>query len=58
MGGNGMGRKEHSFLSIPVKSQIFISAKLGGIEVNEIRFNDFFTKTPKLPLYIQFFILK
>ena len=24
----------------------------------DIRFNDFFTKTPKIPLYIQFFILK
>ena len=52
MGVNGIDRKEHSFLSIPVKSQIFIPPKLGGIGVNEIRFNDFFTKTPKLPLYI------
>ena len=25
---------------------------------NEIRFNDFFTKTPKVPLYFQPFILK
>ena len=32
--------------------------KLGGIEGNEIRFNEFFTKTPKIPLYIQPFILK
>ena len=26
--------------------------------MKEIRFNDFFTKTPKIPLYIQQFILK
>ena len=32
--------------------------KLGGMGKNEIRFNDFFTKTPKIPLYIQSFILK
>ena len=32
--------------------------KLGGMGGNEIRFNDFFTKTPKIPLYIQPFILK
>ena len=55
---NGMDRREHSFLSIPLKSQIFIPSKLGGMEGNEIRFNDFFTKTPKIPLYIQSFILK
>ena len=24
MGGNGIGRREHSFLSIPLKPQIFI----------------------------------
>ena len=29
MGGNGMGRKEHSFLSIPLKPQIFVSLKIG-----------------------------
>ena len=33
-------------------------SKLGGVGGNEIRFNDFFTKTPKIPLYIQPFILK
>ena len=32
--------------------------KLGGMRGNEIKFNDFFTKTPKIPLYIQLFILK
>ena len=32
--------------------------KLGGIGGNEIRFNEIFTKTPKMPLYIQPFILK
>ena len=55
---NGMGKKEHSFFSIPLKSQILIPLKLRGMRGNEIRFNDFFTKTPKIPLYIQLFILK
>ena len=53
-----MGRMKHSLFSIPLKSQIFISPKLGGMGRNRIRFNDFFTKTPKIPLYIQLFILK
>ena len=53
-----MGRREHSFLSIPLKFQIFISPKLGGMEGNEIRFNKFFTETFKIPFYIQPFILK
>ena len=53
-----MGRMEHSFLSIPLKPQIFFPPKLRGIGGNEIRFNDFFTKTPKITLYIQPFILK
>ena len=44
-----MGRRKHSFLSIPLKPQIFIPQKLGGIRGNEFRFNDFFTKTPKIP---------
>ena len=42
-----MGMREHSF-----------PPKLGGMGGNGIRFNDFFTKTPKIPLYIQLFILK
>ena len=37
-----MGRREHSFLSIFLKSQIFISPKLERIGDNEIRFNEFF----------------
>ena len=37
-----MGRREHSFLSILLKPQIFILPKLGGIRDNEIRFNEFF----------------
>ena len=54
-----MGKREHSFLSIFLKPQIFIPPKLGGMGGNEIRFNDFFfTKTPKILLYIQPFILK
>ena len=32
--------------------------KLGGMRGNKIKFNDFFTKTLKIPLYIQPFILK
>ena len=55
---NGMGKNEYTFFSISLKSQIFILLKLGGMRGNEIKFNDFFTKTPKIPLYIQPFILK
>ena len=50
-----MGRREHALLFIPLKPQIFIPPKIGG---NGIKFNEFFTKTPKIPLYIQLFILK
>ena len=32
--------------------------KLGRMGGNKIRFNDFFAKTPKIPMYIQLFILK
>ena len=52
MGGSGIDKREHLFLSIPLKSQIFITPKLGGIGGNEIKFNDFFTKTLKILLYI------
>ena len=31
-GGNGMDRKEHSFLSIPLKPQIFIPPEIGRNE--------------------------
>ena len=44
-----MGGREHSFLSIHLKPQIFIPLKLGEIRVNRIRFNEFFIKTPKIP---------
>ena len=47
-----MNMIKHSFLFIPLKSQIFTPLKLGGIEKNKIRFNEYFTKTPKIPLYI------
>ena len=50
-----MSRREQSFLSIPLKPQIFIPPEIGG---NKIKFNEFFTKTLKIPLYIQPFILK
>ena len=48
-----MGIMEHSFFFILLKLQISIPPKLGGIWGNEIRFNEFFTKTPKIHLYIQ-----
>ena len=35
-----MDRREHSFLFISLKSQIFIPSKLGRMGRNEIRFND------------------
>ena len=54
--GNGMDRREHSFLSIPLKPQIFIppppQKNWEGMDGNVIRFNEIFTKTPKIPLYI------
>ena len=53
-----MGRREHSFLSILLKPQIFMSFKLRGMGENRIRFNEFFTKTLIIPLHIQPFILK
>ena len=45
--GNGM---EHSFLPIIPNPKFSFSKKLGGIGGNEFRFNDFFTKRPKMPL--------
>ena len=53
-----MDRREHSFFYISLKSQIFVPPKLRGMGGNEIGFNKFFTKTPKIPLYIKHFILK
>ena len=50
-----MARREHSFLE---NLKFSFLLKLGGMGGNEIRFNDFFTKTPKIFLYIQPFILK
>ena len=32
VGGNIMGRREHSFLSIPLKPQIFIPSEIGRNE--------------------------
>ena len=55
---DAVSHRKHSFLFIPLKSQFFISPKLEGMGGNEIKFNNFFTKTPKIPLYIQTFILK
>ena len=53
-----MSKREHSFLSIPLKSQIFIPSEIGRNERIRIRFNEFFTKTLKISLYIQPFVLK
>ena len=39
-----MCEREHSFISIHLKPQIFIPLKLGGMRGNEIRFNEFFTQ--------------
>ena len=53
-----MDRREHSFLSIPLKPQILIPLEIRRNRGNGIRFNEFFTKTSKISLYIQPFILK
>ena len=55
--GNGMDKREHLFLSISLTSN-FHSLEIGRNEKNEIRFSKFLTKTPKIPLYIQPFVLK
>ena len=47
-----------NFSLFPKNLKFSFPLKLGGIRGNEIIFNDFFTKTPKIPLYIQPFILK
>ena len=48
-----MGKNEHSFLSILLKSQIFIPLKLGRLGGNKIRFNELFTKkSQNSPLYL------
>ena len=44
------------FLNEGLKPQIFILPKLGGMRGNEIKFNEFFTKSFKIPPYIQPFI--
>ena len=55
-----MNMKEYSFLSIFLKPQIFILLKIGRNEGGGMKLNlmIFFTKTLKIPLYIQLFILK
>ena len=57
MGGNGYEGTPIPLYSLKT-SNFHSPPKLGGMGGNEIRFNDFFTKTSKIPLYIQFFILK
>ena len=51
VGRNGMDRREHLFLSILLR-QFSFHSKLGGMGGNGIMFNEFFTKTLKIPLYI------
>ena len=46
-----IGRNTHFFL-FPYNLKFSFPLKLGGMRGNEIRFNEFFTKTPKIPLYI------
>ena len=47
-----IGGNTYSFL-FPQNFKFSFLQKLGGIEGNEIRFNEFFlTKTPKKPQYI------
>ena len=41
-----MGKREHSFLSIPLKSQIFIPLEIGRNGREWIKFNDFLQNTP------------
>ena len=50
-----MDRREHLFIFILLKSQIFISSKLEEMWGNKIRFNKFFTKTPKITLYFNLY---
>ena len=52
-----IGENTHSSL-FPENLKFLFPLKLGGMRGNKIRFNDFFTKTLKIPLYIQPFILK
>ena len=52
-----IGENTHSSL-FPENLKFLFPLKLEGMRGNKIRFNDFFTKTLKIPLYIQQFILK
>ena len=52
-----LGGNAHSSI-FPLNLKFLLPSKLGGIGGNRIRFNNFFTKTLKIPLYMQLFILK
>ena len=52
-----VGGNTHSSL-FPQNLKFLFLPKLEKIGGNEIRFNEFFTKTPKILLYVQPFILK
>ena len=47
-----MDMREHSFSSIFSKPIFFFTPNLGGIKGNEIKFNEIFTKNPKIALDI------
>ena len=49
-----IGRNTH----IPLKSQIFITRNWNELKEMKLDLMTFFTKIPKIPLYIQSFILK
>ena len=55
---NEIGRSEHSFFSVLLKLKFLFPPKLWGMWGNGIRFNEFFTKTLKIALYIQPFYFK
>ena len=46
-----MVKREHSFLHFPLKPQIFVPSKLGGMSGNGFRFNENFVK--RLANYIK-----
>ena len=56
--GSLSGREWNRYERTHIPLYYLIPLKLGGMGWNKIRFNEFFTKTLKIPLYIQLFVLK
>ena len=52
---NEIGRREHLFLSIPLKPQIFILPEIGWIGGNTLDLIIFLLKLPKHPIYSTFY---